>query len=72
MKLDKKDDPIKNAETKLAEGDTEENVDSGLNFTIESGEELNSQASVASRHSLDGFATKSASICTWFVLSTFL
>ncbi|CAG5094503.1 Oidioi.mRNA.OKI2018_I69.XSR.g13617.t1.cds [Oikopleura dioica] len=56
------DDPIKNAETKLSENDTEENIDSGLNFTIESGEELNSQASVASRHSLDGFVTKSTSI----------
>lgn len=55
-----KDD--KKEREKLTQAEIEENADSGLNFTIESGEEIVSQASVASRNSLDGFALESTSI----------
>ena len=55
-----KDD--KEERERFTEAEIEEKADSGLNFTIESGEEMVSQASVASRTSLDGFALESTSI----------
>jgi len=55
-----KDD--KEERERFSEAEIEEKADSGLNFTIESGEEMVSQASVASRNSFDGFALESTSI----------